>query len=479
MEGRMPLHLLKPYSMQVRICYYYKRDTMQKLHFTHFTKKTVTAILLMFCISSTALVACNNAGSDAEEMTTDNTGIPNLLERKGELAKAAEWEKTKSKVLELKAKLAKNPNDTKTRLQLAEIFMSEARITANSYYHQATVKILDDVLAIDPQNFEAYTYKASIAMSLHQFAEAKQLAEKARSINPDNAYVCGVLVDANVELGDYKEAIAMSDKMQVLKPSLESYARASYLREIFGDYHGAIEAMTMAVQAGGPGSESAEWARVVLGDLYLNTGKLDSAAMLYESSLSYRPGFPNAEIGLAKVEKAKKNYTAAIQHTENAIRTVSEAGYVAMLGDLYELKGDKAKAKEVKQDVLSLLIEGEKEQDKAIMKHNANRELANAYLAINDLDKALVYAKNDLALRPSNIDANELAAWVYYLKGDYTKAKPLADKMLATNNKSANTLYKAGMIYAKSGEVAKSTALLQQAKQVNPYIDQRIILASR
>ncbi len=453
---------------------------MQKLHISSFTKWPILFAGLFMMSTSLTVISCNNATSDDKEIAVDdNTGIPPLLERKGELAKAVEWEKTKSKVAELRGKLAQNPNNSKIRLQIAMIYMSEARITGNSYYHQASVKILDGVIAIDPKNFEAYTFKASIAMSLHQFAEAKKLAEMARGINPDNAYVCGVLVDANVELGQYQEAIAMSDKMQMLKPSLEAYSRASYLREIFGDYPGAKQAMTLAVQAGGPGSESAEWARVALGDLYLNTGKLDSAKAEYETALTMRPEFPNAEIGLAKVDKATKNYTSAIKHTENAIRIVSEAAYVSQLGELYELKGDAAKAKEIRTDVINLLVENEKRQDKVAMKHNANREMANAYLAAGELDKAMAYANNDLALRPDNIDANELVAWVSYLKGDYANAKLHADKMLVTNTKNANTLYKAGLIYGKSGDVAKANAYTQSARQVNPYIDQRILLASR
>lgn len=410
----------------------------------------------------------------------DESGIPALLERKGELAKASEWEKTQSKVAELKDRIKQDPENVKPRLQLATIYMSEARITSNSYYYQATLKILDGVLAIDPDNFEAYTYKASVAMSLHRFADAKQLAEKAKSINPDNAYIYGVLVDANVELGNYQEAITMSDKMQVLKPSLEAYSRASYLREIYGDYPGSINAMKFAVQAGATGSESAEWARVTLGDLQLATGHPDSAQMLYETSLAARPNFPNAEIGLAKVWKARGNYDSAIAHTENAIRIVSEAGYVSFLGDLYELKGNKDKAKEIRNDVIDLLEEGEKTQlEGTLMKHNANRELAQAYMNAGEIDKALQFAKNDLELRPANIDANELVAWLYYMKGDYTNAKMHADKMLVTNTQNANTLYKAGMIYSKAGEASKGSMYTEKAKAVNTNIDPKLALASK
>lgn len=436
--------------------------------------------LFLISLSVTLTVtqtSCGNAPDKEATALNDKSGIPALLEREGNLANAQEWPRTKEKVAELREKATKNPEDVKSRLQLATIYMSEARITGNSYYHQASVKILNDVIAIEPNNFEAFTYKASIAMSLHQFADAKKLAEKARSINPDNAYVCGVLVDANVELGNYQEAIAMSDKMQMLKPSLESYARASYLREIFGDYPGAIEAMKMAVQAGVPGTESAEWARVALGDLYLNTGNVDTAQMIYETTLSVRPDFPNAEIGLAKVEQARKNYTAAIKHTEKAIQIVSEVAYVSMLGELYAQNGNEAKSKEIRKDVIELLEEGEAAQDDALMKHNANRELAQAYLNNGAYDKALTFAKNDLALRPDNIDANELAAWIYYQQGNYATAKIHADKMLSTNTMNADMLYKAGLIYTKANDKIKGNEYSQMSSVVNPYHKHSLLAA--
>lgn len=433
------------------------------------------AVLLDVSCKSNAESGKINKGEIADMLS-----IPALFERQGELAKATEWEKTKVKVAELNQKIAANSNDIKSRLQLATIYITEARITGqHGYYDPAIYNILDGVLALDPKNFEAYVYKASVKMSQHQFSEGKELAEKARVINADNAYVYGMLVDANVELGNYKEAILMSDKMQSIKPSLEAYSRASYLREIFGDYPGAKQAMKMALAAGVPGSESGEWTRTILGDLYLNTGELDSAEMLYKISLEVRPDFPNAEMGLAKVEKARKNYDSAIAHTEAAIRIVSEAPYVAFLGELYLLKGDKNKAEEISNDVVDLLEKAEKEQSNSASKHNGNRELATAYLNAGKLDKALEYAQNDLKLRPENIDANELVGWIAYLKGDNTLAKASAEKMLTTNTMNANSLYKAALIYKQVGEQAKSEMLMAKSKSVSKHIDEKIMMAGR
>lgn len=432
--------------------------------------------LIAVLLFTFAIAGCkSNSVKHNYVAVSDKTDIPLLLERQGALAQAVEWDKTKEKVAELRAKVEANPEDLKSRLQIATIYMNEGRITGDTYYHQAAMKILDGVLKIDGNNFEALTYKASIAMSLHRFAEAKELAEKARAINPANAYVYGVLVDANVELGNYQQAIQMSDTMQKLKPSLESYARASYLREINGDYPGAIEAMSLANQAGGQGSESEEWTRVALGNLYLNIGKLDSAKMLFETSLLYRPDFPTAYIGLANVASAQKQYDTAIKYTEKAIKVISETKFVQYLGELYELKGDKKKAGEIRADVIRLLNEAENENgDEIVLKHNGNRELATAYLDNGELDKALKFAQTDLALRPENIDANELVAWIYFLKGDYSNAKIHAEKMLATNTSNAQTLYKAGLIFSKAGDAAKGTELMAKAMTINPYIDPRI-----
>lgn len=437
--------------------------------------------LMLFAFAIT-LPSCKESSTDNDIVATadDGTGIPPLFKREGELAKNIEWKNIQDKVATLRKKISMNSNDIQSRLQMATIYIAEARITGNANYYQSIFIILDQVLEIDPNNFEAKVYKASVKMSQHQFAQAKELAEQAKNINPNNAYVYGVLVDANVELGNYNEAIAMSDKMQQLKPSLEAYSRASYLREIYGDYAGAIQAMTMAVQAGAPGLETTEWARVQLGDLYLNTGKLNEAANIYKMSLQYRPDYPMAEMGLAKIERAKKNYPVAITHTEQAIRTVSEAAFVSFLADLQELNGEKDKAMNTRKQIVSLTEDAEKEQPKnQMLRHNGSRELAIAYMNNKQLDKALQYAIIDWNMRPENIDANELVAWIYYLDGNYVQAKPYVEKMLATNTKNANTLIKASMIFAKIGDRQRSEKLKLEALATNAIIDQRIILANK
>src|ERR1700761_574923 len=65
----------------------------------------------------------------------------NLLDRKGVIADAREWQITRSYAASLQQLLKKNPDDAKSSLALAAIFIQEARVTGNYvYYDKAAMK---------------------------------------------------------------------------------------------------------------------------------------------------------------------------------------------------------------------------------------------------------------------------------------------------------------------------------------------------
>lgn len=442
----------------------------------------IAGSLLLFvgvCSSSCS----QNGGKDRQRISSE-LSVPMLLPREKQAGPDGEYTMIKATYDKAIEALKKNPDDLKQFINLASVYITEGRVTGNTgYYANASLDVLDKVIKEQSGDkdiqFEALNLKSAVLLNMHQFKDALQVAQVGEAMNNSNSGIYGALVDANVEMGNYTEAVKDCDKMLSIRPDLRSYSRASYLRQIYGDNGGAIAAMKMAVLAGGAGDENTEWARVTLGDLFLNTGKADSAAMAYQTALAYRPNYPYALVGLAKVQKVYKNYDSAMALTKQAIKIMSQPAFVAMLADLYELKNDKAKATEVRNDIVKLMEDNEKEQAKQMTRHNANREMAVAYMDAKQTDKALQYALKDLQMRPENIDANELAAWIYYQKGDYTNAKMHADKTLKTNTKSATTLYKDGMIYAAAGDAAKGNELMQEARTISPYIDQRILLAAK
>ncbi|MEO8108508.1 MAG: hypothetical protein ABI594_00675 [Ginsengibacter sp.] len=432
-------------------------------------KKFIYILLigLFFSISAFVVIRYNLHKSELNNKTYP------LIERQDAAANSVEWQRTKAASEQLIKQIAYNPNDAKTAVALATLYVQEGRITANYiYYDAAAMKYINRVLENEPGNFEALTLKALLYMSQHHFADGLTIAEKGQKINPYNALIYGLLVDGNVEMGNYKTAVENSDKMISIRPDIRSYSRISYLREIHGDYPGAIDAMKMAVGAGGVGDEPTEWTRMQLARLYENTGDSLSAKMHYTIALEERPGYAYAIAGLGHISMISGDYKKALSYYEQAAALVNDFAIKEQLSQLYRMSGDTKKA----NDLLDKIIDGmnsdskKGEEDESIG-HYADRELAYAYLLKNDNENALKHALLEYDRRPENIDVNETVAWVYYKMGDFQKAKVYIDTALKTNCKNPVLLCHAGLIYAKSGSREKAKQVLTEALKNNPGID--------
>ncbi len=398
--------------------------------------------------------------------------IPSFKERKGSVALAGEWLNTKQAIEGLLKDIELNPENYKAKLNLSQAYIQEARVTGDhAYYDAAALELLDDVVKNEPKNFDALCCKATVLLSQHHFAEALLVAQNALVINNQSAFIYGIMCDAYVELGKYKEAVKVTDKMISIRPDIRSYSRISYLREIHGDYKGSIEIAKLAVAAGYPGLEQSVWARIILGNLYKNIGQLDSAEYQYKYALVERPDYAFAIAGLASIAKAKGNYKEAIAGYEKAKAMIIEYSFDDELTDLYKLNNEPQKAINSALDVVEQLspISNVDENEKG-HGHYADRELAYAYLKVPNLDSALNHAIIEYNRRPENIDVCETIAWVYYKLKNYTEANKMINKAMATNSQNPLLLYRAGLIKTKVGEVAVGGELIKKALATNPYL---------
>lgn len=400
--------------------------------------------------------------------------IPAFKDRVGNISTTSEWLNSKKAMQGLLDNIAKNPKDYKSMIALTEDYIQEARVTGDyAYYDKSSLQLLEKVLKNDPKNFDALTLKALILLSQHHFSDALEVGKQAKVINPYNAFIYGILDDAYLELGRYDSAIMMADKMTSVRPDLRSYARISYLREIFGDIPGAKSAIKLAVSAGYPGLEQTEWARMILGHLYEIDGQVDSAQLVYEKALLERPGYPFAIAGLGRVEKEKGNYAEAIKYFEKAKDLIVEYSFKDELTDLYRLNNEQAKGDQSAQEVIDELGGNLGDESQSIHGHYADKELAYAYLKTNppDLDKALKHALVEYDRRPDNIDVCEAVAWVRYKRGEFAQADTLINKALRTHSRNPILLCRAGLIKVKSGELENGKNLIKAAIEQDPYFD--------
>lgn len=395
-----------------------------------------------------------------------------LKPRSARLALDADWPEIKAKAEGLFQKITTNPKDSKSALQLASIYIQEARITGDHvYYDKAAMQLVNKILASDTDNFEALCFKSMLYLSEHHFADGLKYAQKAQVLNPYNSFVYGLLTDANVELGDYQAAVEMTDKMVSIRPDLRSYSRVSYLREIYGDYPGAIEAMKLAVSAGYPGDEETEWARIQLGHLYENIGDLKNAEIQYQMALAERADYAYAYAGLGRIAKTNKQHAEAIKYFIKADSLVEDYSFKDELIDLYAWNGDKDKSKSTAKSVLGKLnadASGSAKDDN--IGHYADRELAYVYIKTGDYDKAIEHAIMEYNRRPNNIDVNETVAWAYYKKGDIKNALSYINTALVTKSQNPTLMARAAVIYQKAGEQARAKELIDKATVNKVYI---------
>ena len=432
-------------------------------------KKFTYIILLVLFFGTSAFVVLRYNHSLKNKL---NAFYP-MLDRKGTMAKSAEWQSIKSSAENLIRIVRDNPQDKKSMLALATLYVQEGRASGNfNYYDKAALHYIDALLEMDANDFQALTLKSLVQLSQHHFADGLATAEKAKNINPYNAFVYGLLVDGNVEMGNYKEAVKNSDKMVSIRPDIRSYSRISYLREIHGDYPGAIEAMQMAVDAGMYGDEPTSWARIQLARLFENTGDIKAAEMHYTIALNERPGYAYAIAGLGRIALWKKDYAKAISLFTQADGLIPDGYFKAQLAQAYLLSGDEKKATEYLNkvaDEINNSVQVSAQEENAA--HHADVELAHIYLLLKDYNKALTHASNEYNRRPENIDVNGLMAWTYYKLGETNKALSYLNAALRTNSKNPTLLCQAGLIFFKSGQKQKAKTLWQEALHKDPNID--------
>jgi tetratricopeptide (TPR) repeat protein len=395
--------------------------------------------------------------------------IPPLKERQGPISASSEWLNTKAAIEGLQYKLRKDKGDTQSKLLLALAYMQEARVTGeHPYYFPAALELVEDVLDrrnADPAiRFEATVAKAMIQLSLHQFEEALETGRAALKLNNKRAAVYGVLCDAYVELGNYEEAVKMADQMAAIRPDLNSYARVSYLREIYGDLEGALQAMEMAARAGTPTLEQTAWAKYNVGQLYEKKGDLQKAGLIYAQILVERPSYAFATGGLGRLKAKTGDHAAAIGLFQQAAGTLPEFSFQQELAHLYRQTGQKSKAESTMEE----LLEGFEEDQEA--GHVMDLELANVYLELaNDPDQALQYARKEYKRRPGNIDVCKVMASIYYKKKDYAKAGAYLRKAMRTQSQDATLLCLNGLVSYRTGDKATGEELIRKSFSLDPF----------
>ena len=368
-----------------------------------------------------------------------------------------------AEIAEAQKIIEKMPEAANGYNKLAVAYIRRARETGDFSLNTNAQTAVNRALEIAPENFEAQKLKASLLLTFHQFGEALNFGKQLEASHKQDAFVYGVLTDANVELGNYKEAAEAVQRMVDLRPNMESYARVAQVRSLYGDSDGALEAMSIAARVADPADKEAQaWCLTFLGNEFFKVGRFEEAEKQYDGALKILPDYHLALAGKGHARAAFADYENAVRFFTQTQTRVPSTEVVIALGDVYAKTGNAEKAAE--QYKLAEFIEQK-------LGNLDQRRLALLWADQDTkLDEALAIATREHQTR-KDIYTADVYAWCLYKKGDFQAAKTAITEALRMKTKDARMFYHAGMIEKQLGNKKAAIDHLQKALQTNPSFD--------
>ncbi len=411
-----------------------------------------------FFISGTVLlsvifltVSCSNQSAASSNQSVEKSANPETVFSTNPQVKAAQ------------EMISKSPDAPLGYTMLALSYIKLARESGDFSLNSKAESAVNRALELEPENAIAKKLQASLLLTFHRFSEALEATTELHQQYPQDSFVYGALTDANVELGNYEEAVKNVQKMVDLKPNMESYARVSHVRSLYGDTDGAIEAMGTAAKSADPADKEARaWCRVYLGNEYFKAGQYNNAELAYDLALRIFPEYHLALAGKGQTRMAVGDYENAIKFLTQSQERVPMTETVIMLGDLYKKTGNTDKANQ--QYELAQFIEQK-------LGNIDMRRLALLWADQNiKLDEALAIAEKEHAAR-KDIFTADIYAWCLYKKGNFQEAQKAIQDAMRLKTKDARIFYHAGMIEKELGNKQNAIDYLKKSLNTNPSFD--------
>ncbi len=415
------------------------------------TLKITKGLLITAAASSFGLFnACSMQKTEAT--TTAKPGdLPTMVTEDPEIGQAL-------------AMINKVPDSPKGYDALAVIFIKRARLTGDFSLNAKAETAITKALEIAPADDISRKLRASLFLTYHKFDEALALANELQQAAPTDAFIYGILTDANVELGNYEDAVASAQKMIDLRPNSSSYARVAHLRSLYGDSKGAVEMFKLAARTADPADPEAQsWCIAQLGDEYWKYGKYADAERTYDEALTILPNYYLALVGKGRARASQNDLTGAAELLSTATNRIPNVEATILLGNIYQKLGDMERARQ--QYELVEVIEAK------IGVNNDQKRLAVLWADQEmNLDRAIEITKRESGMRRDIFTADALA-WTLYKTGAYAEAKAAITDALRLKTNDARILYHAGMIEKSLGNNSEANRQLIAAVKLNPAFD--------
>lgn len=365
-------------------------------------------------------------------------------------------------VASLEAQVQTRPTDLSAWQQLGTAYLRAATETGNPSFYSRAGAAFDAAAALDPENLDTVVGTALLALARHDFELAAATAGEIVGDDPFNSQGLLVLVDAEIELGEYEQAAIHLQQLLDLKPALPALSRTSYLRELHGDLPGAEQVMIQALTAGSRSSFDLAVTTALLGDLYLKRGDVGRADERYLEAQALAPDLVTAGIGRARVEVARGRLDLAAGLLETVVQRFPDPGALTLLGEVQTLRGLN---EEAEQAFATVGVIADLQRDAGAI---VDLELARFMADHGDPEQALTLARAAYEERPT-VFAAQILAWSLHQAGDSLSALPYAKEALRLGTADASLLLQAAVIADANGDQSLAEDLRSKTSGIDPW----------
>ena len=365
------------------------------------------------------------------------------------------------------SRIQRDPMSARDEEQLARLFLQRGRLNlAETDLREAEAHARRSLGLRRARNQAAYQVLASALMARHQFAEARDVADRLVAADSTSRSARALRGEIELELGDYTAARRTFATLQSVRTDLTVAPRYARWEELTGHPREAAELLRRAREdaASKPGMPRSQvaWFHWRLGDLAMRNGRAGEARAELERGLAIAPEDPRILATLARLSATRHRWAEAVGYGERALARALDPVTLGLLSRAYAATGDSAKSADASR-AMAVATLGQP---------GPFHRAWSLFLLDHGADGAgvLAGARAELATR-RDVYGWDLLGWALYRSGRAKEAVEAAARALGLGTHDATLYYHAGMIRLAAGDSGSGRAALRTALEIDPHWD--------
>lgn len=314
----------------------------------------------------------------------------------------------------LRSILTANPDDLRTIMELGDLFMMSGEFAKAEQKYK-------EIIEKAPLHPLAYLKAGRLHIQQNNWQAAEEVIKKGFTLNPDTPALLSALIEIYLHQGKEDAAIAAGKEEVSRRPD----SPIGY---------------------------------TLLGQIYANLQRYQDAEEMLKKAIELEPAWQTPYNSLVQLYIQQGKQEQAITELE-AMKLAAPDNLTTYLSlaILYERTGQYDKARTSYEQLI------EKKPDSWVAANNLAFFLSQHSRNQEDLDKALMLAKEANNLRPDNEFVLDTLGMVHFRRGEYDKAMSFLDKALEKSPDKAVINYHAALILHKIGRVNDACEKLDKA----------------